>query len=224
MNAGKRSLVPVITQDAVGKEVLMLAWADREALSRTITEGTAWYWSRSRGELWHKGETSGNIQNVRAAYADCDGDAVLLLVDSPGPACHTGKRSCFFRPLDLAAVSGLAWSPGDAQDDSQDDLDGQGGLGFLGELLRVIAARAASGGPESYVASLVHAADPSRTLQKVGEEAVEFVLAATGADRRRTVSEAADLLFHLLVALESRQINLAEVIAELEVRHRRGNR
>jgi phosphoribosyl-AMP cyclohydrolase len=98
---GRDGLLPVVVQDASTKDVLMLAYADAEAVRRTLDSGTTWFWSRSRGELWNKGSTSGNTQHVVEVRYDCDGDALLVLVDPAGPACHTGERSCFFRNLDI---------------------------------------------------------------------------------------------------------------------------
>lgn len=94
-------LMPVIVQDATSGQVLMLAWTNQESLRRTMESGETWFWSRSRGELWHKGSTSGNIQTVRDIYYDCDGDTLLIRVDPTGPACHTGQISCFFRELEI---------------------------------------------------------------------------------------------------------------------------
>ncbi|MFN2590385.1 MAG: phosphoribosyl-AMP cyclohydrolase [Actinomycetota bacterium] len=95
-----RGLVPAVVQDADSGEVLMVAWTNRESIDRTLADGRTWFWSRSRGDLWAKGETSGNIQHVREIRADCDGDTLLILVHADGPACHTGHRSCFFRTLE----------------------------------------------------------------------------------------------------------------------------
>lgn len=203
-------LVPVIAQNAATGRVLMLAWADREALDRTLATGRAWYYSRSRGELWEKGATSGNVQRVVGASIDCDSDAVLLQVEQSGPACHTGNGTCFFTPLTGELIDKLAFSGGST--------------GFLAELDAIIAERDRERPQGSYVASLLADPDGLRPLQKVGEEAVEFAIAgAAHAGRSRVVAEAADLLFHFLVALRSQGVELREVLSELEARHKPKN-
>ncbi len=199
-------LVPVIAQDAATGTVLMLAWADRGALARTLATRDAWYWSRSRSELWRKGATSGNTQRVVGAWADCDRDAVLLQVEQTGPACHTGNATCFHTPLRPGELDKMVY--GDAQ------------TGFIADLAAVIARRDRERPRGSYVASLLSDPDGLRPLQKVGEEAAEFVIAAAAsAERQRVVAEAADLLFHFLVALRSCDIALGEVVSELQSRH-----
>ena len=169
-------LVTVVTQDAGSGAVLMVAHADREALERTIATGSMHYRSRTRG-LWMKGGTSGNVQEVVSLYADCDADAVLALVTPAGPACHTGTASCF-------GAEALAPDP-------------------LARLDLVIAARAAgvSGARPSYTRELL--ADRNRRMKKLGEEAAELAVACADGDRARAVEEAADLVFHALVALRA---------------------
>ncbi len=198
-------LVPVIAQDSATGAVLMLAWADREALARTLATGQAWYYSRSRRELWRKGATSGHNQQLVAAYADCDRDAVLLKVEQNGPACHTGHPTCFFTPLDGEEIGRLEYRALET--------------GFLAGLDALIARRDHERPAGSYVASLLSDATGLRALQKVGEEAVEFALAGAAADRGSIVAEAADLIFHLLVALRATGVTLAEVVSELQSRH-----
>lgn len=206
-------LVPVVVQDAASGDVLMLAYADREALRRALVEREGWYFSRSRSRLWRKGESSGNGQAVVGAYLDCDGDAVLLKVRQRGPACHTGEASCFHRPL----------GPGELDRVSFDQAQA---LAFLGRLEKVIVERETLRPAGSYTASLF-AGGKSRVLQKVGEEAVEFVLAAAATEFRNdgggggagpVVAEAADLLYHLLVALRAEGVALSDVVAVLRSR------
>ena len=184
-------LVPVVAQDARTGAVLMLAYADREALERTLASGEMHYHSRRRG-LWHKGATSGNTQRVVSLAWDCDCDTVLARVRPAGPACHTGAGSCF---------GGEALA-GDA----------------LGALDRTIAARAAAGAEPGtgYTRRLLD--DRNLRLKKLGEEAAELVLACADGDRERAVSEAADLLYHALVALRAVGAGLDDVRAELEQR------
>lgn len=184
-------LVTVVAQDADTGEVLMVAHADREALTRTTETGEMHYHSRTRG-LWHKGATSGNVQQVVSLSADCDGDAVLARVRPAGPACHTGGRSCFE----------------DAQGDALKELD------------RTIDKRAKSseGEEPSYTRRLL--ADRNLRLKKIGEESAELVTALADGARDRAVEEAADLLYHMLVGLHAVGASLADVRATLAARAR----
>jgi phosphoribosyl-ATP pyrophosphohydrolase/phosphoribosyl-AMP cyclohydrolase len=195
---GDDGLLPVVAQDAVTGEILMLAWADREALRTTEELGELVLYSRSRKELWHKGKTSGNRMKVLALRADCDSDAVVALVDPAGPACHTGARSCFFR-----------------------NLLGEGGdeASFPGRLWRYLLERRHDGPDESYTASLL-ARGKSRVGQKIGEEGVETAIAVATGDREGTLYEAADLVYHLLVGLIALDIPLGDLWKELASRHR----
>ena len=197
-------LVPVVVQDARNGDVLMLAWASREALAATLATGRAHFWSRSRGVLWRKGETSGHEQELEEVRLDCDGDAVLYRVIPSGPACHTGQRTCFSSVV--GPDGGLA------------ALADPGGhlLTRLSTLLRDRAANRPSG---SYTVELLDRGVP-RIAQKVGEEAVEVVVAATPEDDRRLVSETADLLYHLLVLLTARGLPPDAVWQELQSRLR----
>ena len=189
-------LVPCVVQDADTGEVLMLAYMNRDALERTRATGETWFWSRSRGELWHKGETSGNVQRVRELRWDCDGDALLALVEPAGPACHTGERTCFHNGELEPPV------PGEA----------------LAVLERTIAARRAERPEGSYTARLL--ADPALTGAKVREEADEVARAAGQEPNERVTAEAADLLYHLAVLLASRGLGFADTFAELNDRRR----
>lgn len=186
---GDDGLVPVVAQAALSGEVLMVAWADRAALERTHATGDAHYHSRSRDTLWKKGESSGHGQRVQDVRVDCDGDTVLYIVRQTGPACHTGAPTCF----------------------------GDSAAPTLTRLARTIAERARTRPEDSYTARLL-AEGVSKVAQKVGEEAVETVVAATAQDDTRLASEAADLLYHLLVLLEARQLPLDRVLEELERR------
>ena len=184
-------LVTVVTQDARTGAVLMVAHADREALDRTLATGEMHYHSRTRG-LWRKGATSGNVQRVVSLTPDCDGDAVLARVIPAGPACHTGSPTCFGTP------------------------DGDGlTVEVLARLDRVIAERAATpdGAGPSYTRRLL--ADRNTRLKKLGEECAELVTACADGDRSRAVSEAADLLYHTLVALRALDVSLDDLSAEL---------
>jgi phosphoribosyl-ATP pyrophosphohydrolase/phosphoribosyl-AMP cyclohydrolase len=187
-------LIPVVVQDAASGDVLMVAYANREALDRTAQTGLAHFWSRSRGALWRKGETSGNEMRVREVRADCDRDALLMVVDPAGPACHTGTRTCFGDDTPTAA-------------------------GILGELGRVIASRASASPDSSYTARLL-AKGPDHVLKKIGEEATEVVLAAKSESDERLAEEAADLLYHLMVAMAQRRVPFARVLEVLRARRR----
>ena len=189
-----QGLVPAVVQDARSGRVLTVAYMNRDALERTLAAGQTWFWSRSRAELWHKGATSGNIQRVRGVVADCDGDALLVLVDPDGPACHTGAQTCFFTRL-----SGDQDEPFTA----------------LADLAATVSARAAEADPErSYTASLL-ARGIDTVCKKVGEEATEVVLAAKGVEREQVIYESADLLYHLTVLWQASGVRPEEVAAEL---------
>jgi phosphoribosyl-AMP cyclohydrolase / phosphoribosyl-ATP pyrophosphohydrolase len=195
----EKGLVPVVAQDASTGEVLMLAYASREAVEKTLSSGEAHYYSRSREEIWRKGETSGNTQKVVEVRLDCDGDALLYRVEPAGPACHTGERSCFF--------TSLADSDGEAPD-----------LGrTLTRLAGTIAGRRREMPEASYTAKLLDRGT-GYTAQKVGEEAVEVVVAALEGEK--LAEESADLLYHLLVLLEGRGVGVEEVARVLDERHR----
>lgn len=204
---GADGLVPVVTQESRSGDVLMVAFANRDALDRTLSTGLAHYYSRSRGALWQKGETSTHVQRVVEVRLDCDGDTVLYRVEQDGPACHTGTRTCF------STVLGRT----DGQPDSAAEEDPGGHL--LSRLARTIAQRAADQPKGSYTAELL-AQGVGKASQKVGEEAVEVVVAANSEDDERLASEAADLLYHLLVLLQARGVPLDAVLRELESRAR----
>jgi phosphoribosyl-ATP pyrophosphohydrolase/phosphoribosyl-AMP cyclohydrolase len=206
---GADGLVPVVTQESRSGDVLMVAFANRDALDRTLATGLAHYFSRSRGALWQKGETSGNVQRVTEVRLDCDGDAVLYRVDQTGPACHTGARTCF-----SAVISGTA-----GQRDSEIAGEEDPGGHILSRLARTIAQRASERPKGSYTAELL-AGGVGKASQKVGEEAVEVVVAANSEDDERLASEAADLLYHLLVLLQARGVPLDTVWRELDSRRK----
>jgi len=191
-------LLPVVVQDAATGAVLMLAFADRQAVEKTLETGEAHFWSRSRRALWRKGETSGNVLRVVEVLPDCDADALLVRAHPAGPACHRGTPTCF--------------EPNPA------------GL-ELGWLYRVLEQRRSAPPAESYTARLL-AAGPERIAQKVGEEAVEVVVAALAGEdeeaRSRLTAEAADLLYHLLVLLLARGIDPGGLARELAARHGSG--
>lgn len=196
----EKGLVPVIVQDSTSAEVLMTAWANEESLIQTAASGELTLWSRSRKELWKKGETSGNVMEVLELRIDCDGDTLLAIVEPAGPACHTGKRTCFYRSL---------WGKENSTEAT-----------FLGRLWHYLNKRKSESPEESYTARLL-AKGPSRVAQKVGEEGVETAIAAATGDKDGFRYEAADLLYHLLVACISSGVTLNEVLDELMSRNKK---
>ena len=188
-NAG---LIPAVIEDAVSGRVLMLAYMNREALQKTLETKRVTFFSRSKGRLWTKGETSGNFLNLVDLAADCDKDTLLVTVNAEGPACHLGTTSCF----------------GNLQSRWQ----------FLRDLEVLLASRKGADPATSYTASL-YARGTKRIAQKVGEEGVETALAATVHDREELRNEAADLVYHLLVLLQAENLELADVIDILRERH-----
>jgi phosphoribosyl-ATP pyrophosphohydrolase/phosphoribosyl-AMP cyclohydrolase len=191
----EHGLIPCVVQDARSGEVLTVAYMNAEALALTRQTGETHFWSRSRQELWHKGETSGNVQKVRRLRYDCDADALVALVDPAGPACHTGERTCFYR-------GDMDPTPAEA----------------LPALERTVAARKADPSAGSYTAELL--ADPPRIGAKVQEEAEEVARAAAGESDQRVREESADVLYHLTVLLASRGMSLADAFEELNARRR----
>jgi phosphoribosyl-AMP cyclohydrolase / phosphoribosyl-ATP pyrophosphohydrolase len=192
----QRGLVPCIVQDWRTGEVLTLAYMNVEALQRTRQTGEMHFWSRSRDELWHKGATSGNTQRLKALRVDCDGDALLALVEPAGPACHTGERTCFHN--------------GDAETPAPHEA--------LPALERVLVQRDRDRPAGSYTTTLL--ADPPRIGEKVREEAEEVARAAADESDERVAEEAADVLYHLDVLLRSRGLALADAEEVLNARRR----
>ena len=186
-------MVPAIVQDAATLQVLMIAYMNREALVATLESGFATFFSRSKNRLWRKGETSGNHLAVKAIHADCDNDALLVLAEPAGPACHLGTASCFSE----AAAPGIGW---------------------LEQLARIVHQRGGADAEESYTARLL-GEGPTRIAQKVGEEGVELALAAAGGERDACVEEAADLIYHVTVLMEARGFGWSDVAETLRKRH-----
>lgn len=200
---GADGLLPVIAQDELNGNVLMLAWANRDALEKTAQTGQAHYWSRSRQALWRKGETSGHEQRVSEIRLDCDGDAILYRVAQTGPACHTGQPTCFSTRIE--GVKSVEVS--------------ETGGHLLTRLASTIAERAKSGASESYTVKLLNKG-VGKVAQKVGEEAVEVVVAATAETPERLTSESADLLYHLLVLLQAKGVDFNDVLKHLQAREK----
>ncbi|MGB5194472.1 MAG: bifunctional phosphoribosyl-AMP cyclohydrolase/phosphoribosyl-ATP diphosphatase HisIE [Polyangiales bacterium] len=195
-------LVPVIAQDAETGEIRMVAYADEIAIEKTLQTGLAHFFSRSRGELWLKGETSGNTLAVRSIWVDCDGDTLIYMVDPAGPSCHTGAETCFFRRLD---------AEGNLVDDARD------GAPTLLRLERTLEARKASDSERSYTKSLLERG-ATKIDEKLREESVELGQALINESDERVVSEAADVIYHLLVGLVLRKVSLRDLLSELSRR------
>ena len=187
----ERGLIPAIVQNAATREVLTLAYMNRESLQRTIETKQTWFWSRSRNELWHKGATSGNTQEVVSLALDCDRDAIIVLVNPAGPACHTGAVSCF---------------------DVESRPEGLGPL--LDGLYELIQSRERERPAGSYTTYLFEEG-LDKILKKLGEESAETIIAAKNDDDERLTAEVSDLVYHLLVLLVARGVSLSQVAAEL---------
>jgi phosphoribosyl-ATP pyrophosphohydrolase/phosphoribosyl-AMP cyclohydrolase len=204
----ENGLLPVVAQDAETGRVLMVAFANREALERTLETGQMHYWSRSRQELWHKGATSGNFQDLVSLHTDCDADTLLALVQPKGPSCHTGDETCF-GDLDTSDRGDAGDNPGTPQSPVAAERT-------LPNLWRILEERAVNRPAGSYTARLLD--DENLRLKKLGEETAELILALSRDDRERIAQEGADLVYHLLVGLLASGVSLDEVLAELEHR------
>jgi phosphoribosyl-AMP cyclohydrolase / phosphoribosyl-ATP pyrophosphohydrolase len=200
-------LVPAVVQDAVSKEVLMLAYMNRESLQKSVESGQTWFWSRSRQELWNKGATSGNTQEIVSVHYDCDGDTLLVKVRQNGPACHTGAYSCFF-----TEIAGESHSPAATAADDR--------FGPLSRLEATIAQRHAER-PEGAYTTYLFDKGLDKILKKIGEETAEVIIAGKNRDAAELRAEAADLIFHLMVLLKEQDIPFDAVLEELEFRHRK---
>lgn len=193
-------LVPAVVQDAASKEVLMVAYMNKEALQKSLETKQTWFYSRSRKELWHKGATSGNKQDIVEIRYDCDKDTLLVLVEPQGPACHKGSYSCFQR-----------------SDEKQGRSDR---FAIINELESVIAKREAEM-PEGSYTTYLFEKGVDKILKKVGEEAAEVIIAAKNRSHEELKWEVADLIYHLLVLLREQKLPLDAVLEVLENRHRK---
>jgi len=202
----KHPLIPAIVQDSETGEVLMLAYMNEEALQKSLATGYAHYFSRSRQRLWKKGESSGNVQKIVSIRLDCDGDALLLQVEQQGPACHTGRKSCFYK--DLATGTTTA-EPIVDPDTIYDDV--------VDRLYHIIQERKSADPERSWTAKLFSKGE-NTILKKVAEEAAEFCFAVKDGEREQIVYECADLVYHTLVALAYRDISPDLVRQELRRR------
>jgi len=193
----EKGLIPAVIVDSISKKVLTLAYMNRESLEISLEKGLTCFWSRSRQELWLKGETSGNYQNIVSITADCDGDALVVVVDKEGPACHTGEDSCFFEPVFVS------------EERSEFSLEG---------LMTMLEGRKREK-PEGSYTTYLFEKGIDKILKKVGEESTEVIIAAKAADKRETVYEIADLAYHVMVLMTEMGISLEDVHRELASRH-----
>lgn len=240
----KVRLIPAIIQDYRTSQVLMLGYMSKESLKKSIQSGTTWFWSRERGKLWNKGETSGNIQKIVEIDYDCDGDALLIKVEQVGNACHTGNKSCFYRSLDLKTKNfdSINWDDlnffyryrnerQERSDFYKDSLkqvskdylkkDYLEESSILDELYNVLKERIESKAPGSYTYSL-HEKGLYEIVKKVGEECIEVILSSKYQDKKRIISELADLVYHLILLMVEKEITLRDVFLELRRRRRNG--
>jgi phosphoribosyl-ATP pyrophosphohydrolase/phosphoribosyl-AMP cyclohydrolase len=209
----ERGLIPAIVQDARNHQVLTLAYMNHDSLRRTVATGETWFWSRSRNELWHKGETSGHTQRVVDLRIDCDRDAIVITVDRRGPACHTGEDSCFHNRLEDERPGALV----------EAGAGPEGFDGMLDDLYTLLASRYHERPPGSYTTQLFDEGI-DKILAKVDEESQETIVAGKSETNQRLIEETSDLLYHLLVLLVQRGVTLAEIRAELRQRRRRSGR
>ncbi|WP_438348222.1 bifunctional phosphoribosyl-AMP cyclohydrolase/phosphoribosyl-ATP diphosphatase HisIE [Paenibacillus sp. FA6] len=207
-------LVPAIVQDVTTKEVLMMAYMNLESLKISVESGETWFWSRSRQELWHKGATSGNTQRIASLSYDCDGDTLLILVKPQGPACHTGKVTCFFNEVSLEKK----------EDRPSTSINlGNERFAVLAELEQIISEREKER-PEGAYTTYLFEKGIDKILKKVGEETAEAIIAAKNKDNDELRLEVSDLIYHLLVLLEERKLPLDDIMTELSLRHERPRR
>jgi len=199
-----KKLIPAIIQDYMTKEVLMLAYMDRQSLQKSLDSGSTWFWSRSREKLWKKGETSGNTQKIKEIKYDCDGDSILVLVEQKGPACHTGNKSCFYRELT---------DPNNDIDFEKPAYDADKSV-IIRQLYEVVSSRISEKKEDSYTYSL-HMKGMNEILKKIGEESIEIILASKHQDKKDIVYEIGDLLYHLIVLMVEKKIEPDEIFDEL---------
>ena len=208
----EQGLAPAICQDAATGQVLTLAWVNEESLRLTLEKRTVHFWSRSRGELWHKGETSGNYLRLVSARLDCDADALVFIVRPDGPACHTNRMSCFFNEVH---APGQEREGGEALDFDHNLLE---------SVYRLILERKEAGDADSSYVARLFAKGEERVLEKIDEEAAEVVMAMKDDDVGEITNEVADLWFHTLVGMAAHDVPPGRVFAELARRFGRGGR
>jgi phosphoribosyl-ATP pyrophosphohydrolase/phosphoribosyl-AMP cyclohydrolase len=207
----KDGLVPAIIQDHKNGQVLMMAYMNRESLQKTLDTGYTCFFSRSRQELWKKGETSGHVQKVKQILNDCDADALLIKVEQTGAACHTGHYSCFYRDAEGKETAPAVFDPSSVYDPAQE------GPGILYELYDVIKGRQKEM-PEGHYTTYLFDKGIDKILKKVGEESAEVIIASKNRVKSEVVYETSDLIYHLLVLLVEQGVELGDIFAELKSR------
>lgn len=211
-------LMPAVVQDYNTKEVLMVAYVNEESLKLSLEKGETVFYSRSRQELWHKGETSGNTQEIKEIYYDCDQDTILFMVDPAGPACHTGKRSCFYRKM-AEDVEYKAEEMKKKQKEAQKIENDLGEDQIVDFLYDLILSRREEMPEDSYTTYLFEEGI-DKILKKVGEESAEVIIASKNEPEQELIYESADLVYHMLVLLAERGITPAQIRRELKKRHK----
>ncbi len=204
-------LIPAVIQDCISGQVLMLAYMNKEALTKTIETGKTWFYSRSRQELWMKGESSGHVQKVKEILYDCDEDSVLIKVEQTGVACHTGHYSCFFRNINGQEVEEQVFDLNRVYESAQSSP------AILYELYEIIKDRQVKM-PEGSYTTYLFQKGLDKILKKVGEENAEVIIAAKNREKSEVIYETSDLLYHLLVLLVEQGVDLGEIFAELKSR------
>ena len=215
-------LIPTIIQDYKTNAVLMLAYMSKESLKKSIETGTTWFWSRSRKQLWNKGETSGNTQTIKEIKYDCDGDTLLIKVEQKGNACHTGNISCFFNEIDF---KNKTFNQKDIKNlksslknyNRAPSITASSNAEILYELYDIVVSRIEEKAPNSYTYSL-HKKGLDEIIKKVGEESVEVMLSSKHQAKGKTVYEIADLIYHLIVLMVEKKIKLDDIFKELKSR------
>ena len=210
----EQGLIPAIIQDAKSNEILMMAYMNRESLNKTLESGTTYFWSRTRGKLWQKGESSGNIQLVRDIFIDCDHDTLLIKVIQKGGACHTGHRSCFYRQLQNETSALME------KEDKVFDPDKAYNHSLVLQRVYDIVEDRKNRPKEGSYTNYLFEKGIDKILKKVGEESAEVIIAAKNRDEVEVVYETADLLYHLIVTLVEQGVTLDKVYEELEKRHK----
>ena len=219
------SLIPAIIQDVDTKEILMLAYMNRESFIKSLQTGYTWFFSRERGCIWNKGETSGNYQKIIKLFSDCDNDALVFQVKQKGAACHTGNRSCFFNEIELdrkedynTSCNNLSFGNYSGIYDNSGEKEIPSIL-FLQDLYNIVSERIREKSEKSYTYNL-HKKGMDEILKKIGEESIEIILAAAVQEKKQVIYEMADFLYHLIVLMFEKKISFEDIIDELKSRHK----
>jgi len=214
----EQGLIPAVVQDYQTKEVLMVAYVNEESLNMSLKLGETVFYSRSRQELWHKGETSGNTQEIKEIFYDCDQDTILFMVDPAGPACHTGRNSCFYRKIDEVDEAEFEKTPKKEQEEENTEIEFETEK-VVDFLYNLILSRKKEM-PEGSYTTYLFEEGIDKILKKVGEESAEVIIAAKNEPDEELIYESADLVYHMLVLLAERQITPDRIRKELKKRHK----